>query len=74
MVGSSGTAAQKVIGTATLTTNNTSYGYTKTVGEYNLFCNNTYKASLATIKLLTTDYTVDDKKNTITYSAAKGGL
>jgi hypothetical protein len=72
--GPGGTAAQKTIGDATMTSNNTSYGYTKTVGEYNKFCNNSYKATLASIKLATTSYTVDDAKNTITYSAALGGM
>ena len=72
--GPGGTAAQKTIGDATMTAGATTYGYTKTVGEYNKYCNNSYKAKIAAYKLNTTDYTVDDAKNTLTYSAATGGM
>jgi hypothetical protein len=55
-----------------LTTANTSYGYTKTVGEYNLYCNYDYPAAITATKANTTSLTYDSAKNTITYNADNG--
>jgi hypothetical protein len=50
MVGCSGTSAEKTLCDTELTTANTSYGYTKTVKEYNLFCNYDYPAAITAFK------------------------
>lgn len=73
VVGCSGTSAEKTLCDTALTTANTNNGYTKTVGEYNLFCNYDYPATITAIKAATTLVTWDGAKNTLTYKADNGG-